>query len=125
MDRVAFTQTEEDVNFLVPYSSIVPRHVICKSSVLRQAVSSAEQDERGERIIYLPKGVLQTWLQCNEVLCEQPKGSRCSTAVANDARLLDFLLVRFPFAYAEACTAVQEISCRMVQWHAARPASKM
>jgi hypothetical protein len=75
--------------------------------VLRQAVSSAEQDKGGVNILHLPKTVLQSWLQLNEVLSAQPKDSRCSTAITNDARLLDFLLVR---SFCVCVAAYQKIS---------------
>jgi hypothetical protein len=113
MEWIAFTKTEEDVTFLVPLT--VPRALVCKSSVLRQAVPSAEQDNGGESMLNLPTGVLQSWLQWHEMLCAQPERFGCSSTVANDARLLDYLLVRSFLARVAATTAVQEIS--VAQWH--------
>lgn len=73
----------------------VPHEAVCRSKLLRQTLRDAEQDNLVN--ILLPRGLLQNWLRCLDVLHSTAveEGSAAVYKVCTkDTDILEFLKVR-------------------------------
>ena len=98
-DNITLIERGEDMVFRLPdgLSVEVPQATIRRSAVLQEAIHTS--DASGVPI-YLPRGVLQDWLQSVEALKAAATSTGHGTDIASNPRLLQLLRVRCIWLFA-------------------------
>ena len=68
MERICVKRKESEASLSMPDASTadVPLNVLCRSTILQEAI--ADMEIGNEAFIMVPNGLLQSWLQCVDIL---------------------------------------------------------